>query len=231
MRLYRVRCLVVLVALLVATTARATPCPSSRTALVDVARKAFPADRRTVGDRELPLEPKRIRCNEIRGHDELALITYDANEGIVLGAVVSVDNVRWTDGQAEDCTPCTTDRSFALVDLDGDGRDELLVRVHRTGHMSTSADQLDVWTIGDDDVPVAARSLTLGVAASNQGHEDGHSDDYACSSSLRIIAGGGKSRRLELVGRCSGAVAPRDYLIGRHVYALQQHGHLEPIQP
>jgi hypothetical protein len=173
---------------------------------------------------------RRVRCREVHGHEELALVTTEVADGIVRGALVSGGTVIWTDGQVEDCTPCTTDRSFSLVDLDGDGSDELLVRVHRTGHMSTSADWLDVWTIGDDDVPLKAHSLALGVAASNQGSEDGHSDDYACSSSLKIIAARGNSHRLELVGQCSGAVAPRDYLVGRHVYALQ-HGRLELIQP
>ena len=193
---------ITLAVLLAAARSWAGACPASPTALA----AAFPAEQRTVVDHELPLEAKRLRCRTIRGHAELALVTYDANDGVVLGALVDGDRVLWSHGQALPCTPCMTDRSFSLADLDGDGKDELLVRVHKDGHDTMTGEWIEVWTIRDDDEPVSAGSVT--VAATDP------PDHWRCSSSVRIL-----DRGIELVGRCS---AQQDaYATGRHVYVLR----------
>jgi hypothetical protein len=207
-----VRALIVSIVLVVAAKSWAGACPSSPKALLDVAAAAFPAEQRTFVDHAIPLEAEQLHCHEIHGHAKLALVTFNADDGIVIGALVSGDQVVWNDGRGvEDCTPCVTDRSFSLADLDGDGRDELLVRAQKAGHMSTGSEWLEVWVLADD-APVDAGTIVLDYWASNQGSEGGVSLDYACSSSQRIAAG-----RIVVVERCTGARASERY---RDVYVL-----------
>jgi hypothetical protein len=223
------RAFLLVVIVLAARSAWGGACPSSTRRLIDVARGAFPDEQRTVVDRVLTLDAKRLRCREVRGPKPLALVTYEMGDGVVMGALVSGDTVVWTHGSAEDCTPCMTDRAYAVADLDGDGRDELLVHVHKTGHMSTTVEWLELWMLGGDGVPVEGASLTIRDSASNQGSEAGQRLDYACSSAWRLIGGPARTQRLELVGRCTGSAAPRDYPRGRHAFALRE-GRLEELR-
>jgi hypothetical protein len=214
--------LIVVVGGLAARSAWGAPCPASTRQLLDLAGSAFSAEQRTVVDRVLPLDAKRLRCREVRGPTPLALLTYAADDGVVLGALVSGDTVVWSHGSAEDCTPCLTDRAYAVADLDGDGRDELLVHVHKTGHMSTSAEWLELWTLDGRGVPTEGPSLTVRASASNQGSEGGRRLDYACVSTWRVLGGPAHAQRIELVGSCTGpAASQHDYARGRQVFTLR----------
>ena len=209
-----------LVPLLAGARSAAAACPTGND-LLDLARKAFPDDRRVIVDTPVPLDVKRLHCADVRAAVPLALLTYDIGDDVVLGALASGTDIRWTHGNPLDCTPCVTDREFAALDLDDDGKDELLVYSHKSGHMASSSEWLEVYTIGNDGVPVETpQIIQLGRASYKE---------YRCTSTVKVVAGPKHTNRLEVIGKCTvGDETPNGFAVGRHVYALHG-GKLEEV--
>jgi len=200
-----VRWLVVVILVLRTPVAAAGSCPRGK-ALFDLAKTAF---------QTIPIKQRELECRELHAAKPLVLITFQVDRAIVIGAVMSGDKLLWIADHDEDCTPCTTVEAFTITDLDGDGVDELLVATHKTGHMMTSVDWLDVFTLDHDGLPTPTTQPSLLL-------DDSSLHDYTCSSTLRVIAGAGKTHELELLGACKGDHP--EFRKGRHVYAL--HGNV-----
>jgi hypothetical protein len=86
---------------------------------------------------------------------------------------------------------------WQLVDLDGDGRDELVARDFHTGHMGTSSERLLIYVIGDgklENVPPSGE-LLLGTHRSAKGDEQN-----SCRSTHRLVRDGRRTL-IEIVGK------------------------------
>lgn len=161
-----------LLGLLIAGEAAAAPC---KQVVVDAANQAWGAT------------GQKPDCRAIGGMVFVRASVGLASDDIFYAALVDGAHVAWQAVSAPG-TPGDT-FSYSFADLDGDGRDELLVHDHHDGHMGTGSERLTVLRIAHGDVTeVAELMLAIGMD-----HRDGNS----CSSSGLAIVGG-RTRRVQL---------------------------------
>jgi hypothetical protein len=208
------RALLVLVAS--TTVASADPCLHGGP-LLDLARAAMPNAHVT-----------NVRCAPVKAKIPLAFVTFDVPNNIGTpeplhpALLVANGKVVWTGEPGEICTPCIV-RTFSLADVDGDGRDELVVREHKDGHMGYTGSWLDIRRINDDGKPD-----DVGGYIPLDGH--GAKPQWTCTASHRVIAAprGGKLIEVTrtLVGEPDG---PDSCAAGRHLYRFRD-GTFEEIR-
>lgn len=162
-----------------AHAARATSCPRGN-ASSEFAQRAFPDDK-----------PSHVRCMPVRADIPLVLVTFDLPGDLHAGALVSDGKIVWIGSPGSHCTPCMMTLSLGTADLDGDGRDELLVRIFKEGHMGYTSSWIDVYRIAADGQP--AESAIGGIALGGSGPKP----PWKCTATDRVIncgAGANSSR-------------------------------------
>lgn len=106
---------------------------------------------------------------------------------------------------------------WQVVDLDGDGRDELIAHHVHSGHMSSSLEELFLYTVGNGEATEAA-ALPLADHVPAKGF-----DQNSCTSAYRLVRDGGRTV-IEIVGKrdsdpnlrpVDDEFCPR---VGKHVY-------------
>jgi hypothetical protein len=184
--------LVVLLAVSAAATSARAGCPS-RAALDAIAQQAWSAP------------AVRPTCVAIHAHKRLTLVidtatldleppprNFDAYASGGRGYAAIVDAagaIAWYD--AWDAETPGNVKQWTLVDLDGDGRDELVEQHIHIGHMGAISSALDVLVIGDDGVPVLGRELPL--------EESFPKNENACHSTHRLVHTG-RTVAIEVTG-------------------------------
>ena len=144
-----------------------------------------------VGD--FDVEPARpFRCTALRATHPLVLVEspIDPNTGMGFAAVLdaATGDVRLQRSSSIG-TPSQTS-TFAIVDLDGDGQDELLVYETRTGHDMTGDESLFVMAVRGG-VLAEAGALVLG--------DHGHGSP--CSATWAIVVGPRGTQLIQITGK------------------------------
>jgi len=148
----------------------------------------------------------------------LALVTFDVPNNVGTpeplhpALLVASGTVVWTGDPGAICTPCIV-RTFAVADVDGDGRDELVVREHKDGHMGYNGSWLDIHRIGDDGKPDER-----GGYVPLDGH--GPKPRWTCSATFRVVAAPHGGNLLEVTRKLDGTPDGGfgDCATGHHLY-------------
>jgi hypothetical protein len=180
-------------AVLVTTTSARANCPS-RTTLDVIAQQAWRAP------------AVRPKCLAIHASERLTLVvdvaTLDLkpppknfdpymNGGQGYAAIVDeAGMITWQDAWNDE-TPGDM-KQWTLVDLDGDGNDELVEEQLHIGHMGSSRSSLRVFAIGSDGVPSLGGELRL--------HDSFPKDKNACTSTHRLVVHSGRPVTIEITG-------------------------------
>ena len=180
-----------LLILLASSTAHAAPCESEK--LAAATHAAWGVDNLTTLD-----------CRPIHAARPLLLVQAALDEngkavplasGLTRYAAVldpATDEVWWhREGYAG--TP-GNQSTFALADLDRDGRDELIEHMTHEGHEGTGSEHLFVYRVGDGEVREAG-SLELGMfGLARMAEQNG------CRGTWAIVGGPGNVPRVQVVG-------------------------------
>jgi hypothetical protein len=170
-------------------------------------------------------------CTAIRTREPLTFVvdiaTFDGKRpprgfdpmlSSVIGYAAIIDGhgtVRWHQVSSSDAPGDWYD--WQVVDLDGDGRDELIAHHVHKGHMSASSEQLFLYTVGNGEATEAS-ALPLADHVPAKGFEQN-----SCTSAYRLVRDGGRTV-IEIVGKRENdpsltpvydTACPRD---GKHVY-------------
>ncbi len=202
-----------------ATVAHADPCPP-RATLDALAKEAWGHD--------AAVQPK---CTAVRARKPLTFVvdiaTFEGkqpprgfdplrNGAVGYAAIVNADGrVRWQQPESSE-TPGDW-YEWSVVDLDGDGHDELVADHTHIGHMGSSDEELLIYTIGDGEpTQVAALPLEDHLPAKGLGQN-------SCASTHRLVRDG-RRMAIEIVGKrgndpqlspVTGNACPQD---GRRLY-------------
>ncbi len=172
--------------LLISSVANAAPCPKAVTAAFTKAM---------FGDTPVSLTPT---CKPVRAKHPVTLVEASVLEDtMTLGNAAIVDPktnaVLWS----RTSLPTTPGHvsTITLVDLDGDGYDELVEHEVHIGHMAMGSETLIAYDIGDGTISDGGL-----LPLSFTGREKS-SDQNDCTATWAVVGGAGRYPRVQITGK------------------------------